>query len=67
MADAPINLNRARKARARLEKVRKADENAVKFGLTKPERARQAAERDLLRTRLEAHRRDDDSTDGNRA
>jgi hypothetical protein len=59
LADAPINLNRARKARARIKKARQADENAVRFGRTKAERERDAAHRSLLRDRLEAHRRDD--------
>ena len=60
MADAPINLNRARKARARLQKSRQADENAVKFGLTKAERSRQAAERHMARALLDSHK----TTDG---
>lgn len=63
MADAPINLNRARKARARLQKARQADENAAKFGLTKAERTRQAALRDLARARLDGHA----TTDGTEA
>lgn len=63
MADAPINLNRARKARARLKKARQADENAVKFGRTKAERAQDDAQRSLLRNRLDAHRRDDGATE----
>lgn len=68
MADAPINLNRARKARARVQKARQADENAVKFGRTKAERARDAADRKAARDRIDAHRRDNgedaDPTDG---
>lgn len=63
MADAPINLNRARKARARLKKARQADENAVKFGRAKAARARDDAQARLLRDRLDAHRRDEDATD----
>lgn len=63
MADAPINLNRARKTRARAKKARQADENAVKFGRTKAARARDEAQRGLLRNRLDAHRRDDQDTE----
>lgn len=63
MADAPINLNRARKARARLAKARTADENAVKFGRTKAQRVRDTAEIDRLRARLDAHQRDDSAPD----
>jgi len=59
LADAPINLSRARKARARLKKSRQADENATKFGRTKAERTRDDAQRSLLRDRLDAHGRDD--------
>lgn len=59
MADAPINLNRARKLRARVKKARQADENAIKFGRTKAERARADAQREVQRNRLDAHRRDD--------
>lgn len=37
---APINLNKARKARARAEQRARADANAVTFGLTKAEKDR---------------------------
>lgn len=36
----PINLNKARKARARAQKKARADANAVTFGLTKAEKDR---------------------------
>lgn len=36
----PINLNKARKAKARVEKDQRAAENRVKFGRTKAERQR---------------------------
>ena len=42
----PINLNKARKARERVEAEAKAAENRVRFGRTK-------AERDLAAARLE--------------
>ncbi|NPD19148.1 DUF4169 family protein [Alterinioella nitratireducens] len=35
---APVNLNRARKEKARAEKKARADENAVRFGRAKAER-----------------------------
>lgn len=59
MADKPINLNRARKDRARDARRKKADENAVKFGRTKAEKAhdRQSAEHEAAR--LDGHRRED--------
>ena len=34
----PINLNKARKARARAQKKARADANAVTFGLTKAQK-----------------------------
>lgn len=42
-----VNLNKARKARAKADRKREAQENAVRFGRTRAERARdsQAAER----------------------
>ena len=35
---APVNLNRARKEKARAEKKARADENVARFGRTKAER-----------------------------
>ncbi|MGR3709992.1 MAG: DUF4169 family protein [Alterinioella nitratireducens] len=35
---APVNLNRARKEKARAERKTRADENAARFGRTKAER-----------------------------
>ncbi|WP_421704330.1 DUF4169 family protein [Aliiroseovarius sp.] len=46
-----VNLNKARKARDRVKKRAQADENAVKFGLTK-------AEKNLNKTRAEKSARD---------
>lgn len=58
----PVNLGAARKTRARMKKRAEADENAVKFGRTKAERALEKARADKARATLDAHRRD---TDGN--
>jgi hypothetical protein len=44
----PINLNKARKARARAEKLARADANAVTFGLPKADKVR--ANRENSRT-----------------
>ena len=55
----PVNLNRARKERARQEARRKADENAVRFGRTKAERTRESAQAELEARRHEAHKRDE--------
>ena len=57
-SDGPINLNRARKARAREEARRQADRNAARHGRTKAERERDAAETERQGRRLDDHRRD---------
>lgn len=44
MADI-VNLNKARKQRARMEAAAKAVENRARFGRTKGDKARDAAER----------------------
>ncbi|MXU66355.1 DUF4169 family protein [Oceanomicrobium pacificus] len=56
-----VNLNRARKSRARAEKRRKADENAVRHGLSKAERTRQQAEAARDARRLDGHVLDSDT------
>ena len=38
----PVNLNKFRKAKARVEKQTQADANAAKFGRTKAEKDQQA-------------------------
>ncbi|MEM9349531.1 MAG: DUF4169 family protein [Pseudomonadota bacterium] len=53
-----VNLNRARKAREKTAKRARADANAVKFGRTKAERAAQATEQEVAKTRLDGHKRD---------
>lgn len=60
MTNGPINLNRARKDRARADAKRQADENAVKHGRSKAEREAVAAQVELAQRRLDGHARDDD-------
>ena len=55
----PINLNKARKARARADKKARADANAVKFGRTKAEKDLDNARGQKARSDLDAHRRGD--------
>ena len=55
-----VNLRRARKAKARVDRERAAETNRVLFGRTKAEKERQAAERDMAARALESHRRDKD-------
>lgn len=53
-----VNLRRARKDRARREKEAQAQENRVAFGRRKDERALTAAQNNLEKLRLDAHRRE---------
>lgn len=54
----PINLNKVRKARARVEKRAQADENAVKFGRTKAVRAAEKAKQVKADRTLNGHKRE---------
>ena len=56
MAETPINLNRARKAREKAGRKAAADANSVRFGRTKAERAQADAEQALRRRQLDGHR-----------
>ena len=56
----PVNLSRYRKNKARAERKARADENAVKFGRTKAEKARDRARADKARRDLDGHARDDE-------
>ena len=56
MSDAPINLNRVRKQKARAKKRAQADENAVKFGRRKVEKTLQQARRDKAERDLDGHK-----------
>lgn len=58
MNDKPVNLNKARKARARVKKRAQADENAAKFGRTKAQKAQDTAEVVAFGTKLDAHKRE---------
>jgi hypothetical protein len=55
-----INLNKARKARARAGSEARAAENRVRFGRTKAEKLKIEAETERASKELEAHRRGDD-------
>ena len=52
----PINLNKHRKARARVEKRAAADENAVKFGRSKAEKTATKGESDKASRLLDGHK-----------
>lgn len=53
-----VNLNRARKAKARVNNRAERDENAAKFGRTKAQKAAEKSAADKARKTLDAHRRD---------
>ena len=55
----PINLNRARKAKARQAAKAQAQENRIAHGRTGAEKAQGRAEAALAAKRLDAHRRED--------
>ncbi len=58
MNDRPVNLNKARKARAKVKKRAQANENAAKFGQRKADKARDAAAVVAFRTKVDGHKRD---------
>jgi hypothetical protein len=53
-----INLNKARKARAKAVSTAKAVENRAKFGRTKAEKARDDAARERIEKMIEDAKRD---------
>jgi hypothetical protein len=53
-----INLNKARKAKARMEKSTLADANRARFGRTKAEKAADAVEAARLKRDLDGAKRD---------
>lgn len=58
MADI-LSLSKARKAKARTAKEKQAEENRARFGRTKAEKQRDAAEQARARKLLDAARRED--------
>jgi hypothetical protein len=60
MTGAPVNLNRVRKARARVAKKAKATENAVRFGQSKARKAQDETERAKARHGVDQHRLSED-------
>ncbi len=58
-----VNLNKLRKAKSRAIEKAAADANSVKFGLSKPEKARLAATLDKETRALDGHRREKPDAD----
>ncbi len=56
--DAPINLNKARKARAKTDGETRAAQNRARFGRTKAEKSLDKARTDKAARDLDASRRD---------
>lgn len=56
----PVNLNQARKTRARADAKARADQNAVRFGRTKAERLLDAAKAEQASDRLSQLKFEDD-------
>lgn len=55
-----VNLRQRRKAKARTEKEKKADQNRRIHGRTKAEKRKEAMEADLASRRLDGHKLDKD-------
>jgi hypothetical protein len=56
----PINLNKARKARAKAADQQRAAENRVRFGRTGAEKSLDTARADLAKRKLDQIRREPD-------
>jgi hypothetical protein len=56
-----INLNKARKRKTRVDAEQKAAENRLRFGRTKAQRNREAAEDEIAQRRLDQSRRESES------
>ncbi|MBN9025185.1 DUF4169 family protein [Kaistia nematophila] len=55
-----INLNRFRKEKARAEKAAVAEENRVRFGRTRAQKALDRISAEKARHHVDSHRRDDE-------
>ena len=53
-----LSLSKARKAKVRADKDAGAAENRIKFGRTKAEKAKSAAEKSIAEKLIDAHKRD---------
>ena len=55
-----VNLNKARKAKQKLDAKKKADENALRYGRSKAERLIDAAQNKAAKRRLDQLKFDDE-------
>lgn len=67
MAADIVNLRRARKARARAEREKEAEENRRTFGRSKAEKSRQTSERERTARTIDGHRREPEKPEDGRA
>lgn len=58
-----VNLNKARKARAKSEAEKMAADNRLKFGMTKAEKKKRADEKTRLARHIDGHRLTPDDQD----
>ena len=59
-----LSLSKARKAKARADKAKTAEQNRILFGRTRAETLQAKAEKALAERRIEAHRREGEPGDG---
>jgi hypothetical protein len=62
MADI-VNLNKARKAKAKAASEKKASDNRLKFGMSKSEKKKIADEKSQLERHIAGHRLNEDDHD----
>lgn len=53
-----VNLNRARKAKAKADREKQAAENRIRFGQTKAEKQKRQAEEAAARHQIDGHKLD---------
>ena len=58
MSGEVVNLNKARKAKAKADAASRAQENRARFGLAKAEKVRRAAEAERRARELDGHERE---------
>ena len=65
MSNNVVNFNKVRKSKARHQKVLRAAENRVKFGMKKSEKDKAKALTEKLQGHLDGHKRDKPQDDDN--
>ncbi|WP_017930958.1 DUF4169 family protein [Robiginitomaculum antarcticum] len=60
MSGAPINLNKARKAKAKVDKTVSASANRAKFGRSKAQKVLDKTRAEKAASKMDGHRRNND-------